>query len=557
MNHPLRRLILLEFEERLVSTISKLVPSGKWRPSPAYSCLIEKRSGGHRQLVFPSIVDTIVGRRLIDALEPGITKDDHGQTFCGRSHASTLREPGDYESWFELWLDYTSRIAEIAEAFGYAYVLETDIANFFPSIDRERAKELLSERTKAHPSLAELLFYCLETWLPRVEYKQTTGIPIETNDISRLVAHSYLKPIDKLFTDQEKYQYFRWVDDTVMFVPTRKDAEDLRHQHCRALSELNLTPNAAKSFIVDVREYQAGRHPEENRRISNLHKTSEGEFLDLVEDWYKRSPPDTPGWDRIAKRLYTSGRRYHFLGLREHLQKDLRSNPVLTRHALSYLQVFEVREDEVLEILRTWKSSTGAQRVEIAKFLCEARFDFKASKLLSVFSVGRIIQSDNDPAADYVKGLLLLLLHKHGTRKERERVLKWGSPSAIIDQQLLLHFCYVFTCTGELESNLLDRVRHVTNSDLELALQLCAAARAGQLDTRAKLLSMCLKVKNGFRTIEARHLPFVRLVLETGHYKDSSESWLKTAINSPKWPSRKWDPVVLQFLRHQFARLKL
>jgi hypothetical protein len=95
-------------------------------------------------------------------------------------------------------------------------VFDTDIADFFPSIDRRRAREFLASRTSAHPTLLSLLFACLEAWLPRFDYSPMTGLPIENNDVSRLVAHAYLKQVDRLFDEQDCI-YLRYVDDTVVF----------------------------------------------------------------------------------------------------------------------------------------------------------------------------------------------------------------------------------------------------------------------------------------------------------------------------------------------------
>jgi hypothetical protein len=98
-------------------------------------------------------------------LEPRITADDNGRAFCGRSHASSTRQPGDYGNWFQTWLDFTAEIAIAAKGERLAYVYDTDVADFFPSIDRARAKQFLAQRTGAHGSLIELIFYCLEAWL--------------------------------------------------------------------------------------------------------------------------------------------------------------------------------------------------------------------------------------------------------------------------------------------------------------------------------------------------------------------------------------------------------
>src|ERR1700730_937362 len=120
--HPLRAALLIEFEEELGEMISRLVIAGLWRPSSSYLCFTNKRSGNYRELVFPSLIDSVVGRRAIDVLEPRITADDNGRAFCGRSHASSTRQPGDYGNWFQTWLDFTAEIASAARGEQLAYV---------------------------------------------------------------------------------------------------------------------------------------------------------------------------------------------------------------------------------------------------------------------------------------------------------------------------------------------------------------------------------------------------------------------------------------------------
>jgi hypothetical protein len=120
--HPLRSAILIEFEEELSEMISRQVTASLWRPSASYLCFTHKRSGGYRELVFPGLVDSLVARRAIDVLEPKITADDAGRVFCGGSHANSNREPGDYENWFQTWIDYSSKIASAARGEKLAYV---------------------------------------------------------------------------------------------------------------------------------------------------------------------------------------------------------------------------------------------------------------------------------------------------------------------------------------------------------------------------------------------------------------------------------------------------
>src|SRR5262249_42334909 len=244
--HPVHAPVLMAYGEELAAVLSELVPNWRWTPERAYLCLALKRSHGYRELAFPGLVDSIVGRCIIDALEPFITNDDGQRTFCGRSHASSNKALGDYERWFSMWRDYSAKLSEEAERLGFTYVYDTDVSDFFPSIDRQRAREFLAHRTRAHPSMVSLLFACLEAWLPRFEYSVMTGLPIENNDVSRLVAHSYLKHIDSQFQGDECV-YLRYVDDTVIFAGSESDARELKQRHHLALRSIGLNPNAAKS----------------------------------------------------------------------------------------------------------------------------------------------------------------------------------------------------------------------------------------------------------------------------------------------------------------------
>ena len=67
VSHPLDRFVLLEYEEAMAQSISASVPAGTWTPSAAYVVLVAKATGSYRELSFPSLIDTIVGRREVES----------------------------------------------------------------------------------------------------------------------------------------------------------------------------------------------------------------------------------------------------------------------------------------------------------------------------------------------------------------------------------------------------------------------------------------------------------------------------------------------------------
>jgi hypothetical protein len=509
--HPLRSAVLIEFEEDLSEMISRLVIAGLWSPAASYVCFAHKRSGNYRELVFPCLIDSVVGRRAIDVLEPGITTDDNGRVFCGRSHASTTRQRGDYEDWFQTWLDFSSSIATAAKGERLAYVYDTDVADFFPSIDRPRAKQFLAQRTGAHASLIELVFYCLEAWLPRFNYMAMTGLPIEPNDISRLVAHNYLKIVDSDFPDTDRSRYVRYVDDSAIFVPDLKTAEDVKRRHHMSLRAIGLNPNAAKSEIMTVEEYEQRRHREVNLDIDRVFKSKdEKEFETLVTTWYDLREK-TENWDRVTKRLYRTARLRRWDVMNRFVVEDLQKAPQLTSTVVEYLLQLENADEYLDDVLRLWTREEGnAERlIQVARFVCDASFSSDASKRIADFAVGRVIGEDDRQGAGYARALLLLAVHKHGNREHREKIVAWASVDNLKDEQLRLHFLYVFVCRKELDEKLRSALVPLISSDIDLLLRLCAQALDGKVKRARKILNRYVRVRPNCRTIEARALPLL------------------------------------------------
>src|SRR5205823_5698686 len=135
------------------------------------------------------------------------------------------------------------------------------------------------------------------------------------NDVSRLVAHNYLKQVDRVFVARSDCVYLRYVDDTVIFTTSAKGADELKRSHHLALREIGLNPNAAKSEILAVADFEAKRHREFNAAIEETFRRKDTTVFEcLVEDWLSRTSEDE--WDQVTKRLYTFARQLKSHSLR-------------------------------------------------------------------------------------------------------------------------------------------------------------------------------------------------------------------------------------------------
>lgn len=549
VTHPLKKPLLIAFEEELCDQLADAVPHGRWSPTGAYLCLTLKRSGAFRELVFPTLIDGLVGRCLVDALEPSITEDDDGKTFSGRSHFSNVREPGDYDDWFAVWRDFTAAVDMAAERDGFAYVYDTDVNDFFPSIDRTKAMAMLAQRTGAHPSLLELLRYCLEAWLPRFQYSPMTGIPVECNDVSRLVAHNYLKSVDGLFKANKDCIYLRYVDDTIVFARTRKLALKLSRLHHLELRQLGLNPSSAKTQIMSVADFQAERHRDVNIALDGARRRRDVEALgQVIDDWYGRDRRATPGWDKITRKVYSLARQLRTDVLKPRVIDDVQRTPAVARTALYYLSRFNVGEAELQGLTRAAedKDLDLAVSIEITRCCADARFEGDCSADLAALALRQLAATDDErPGCGYLRAVWLLVSFKHGNRRQREEALRgWQS---FDDEQWRLHAILVAIAQGVLTLAQAGSACLLADSDLQLMLRLCGAAKQGILPDTRRVLNSCISTVNGAPSITARNLPLVTIIMNAPKHRGVREDWLREARRR-KGQRAITDPAVLRHL---------
>jgi hypothetical protein len=534
--HPVRAAVLIEFKDELTEMISQAVLAGGWSAERAYMCVSQKRAGTPRDLVFPSLLDTIVGRIIIDALEPDITDDDGDSTFSGRSHANANREPGDYESWFHVWRDFTASVERAAQKEGYAYVFSTDIADFFPTVDRQRAKQALAHRTQATPALLELLFHCLESWLPRYAYSTATGLPVEDNDVSRLVAHNYLKSLDARFTDIPNWVYLRY--DTIFVVRTEGEADQARAQHHKALRELGLNPNASKTEVLTTTEFERRRCRAMNLRLDRVQKNfQECELKELVLEAHGEVSALEDSRGHLLRRLYSIATANSSTCLLSHTVADLSdsTDPRLTYRVFKYLKSVP-NSIPLDELFRACSSTSAEQLIHWGGYLCDGAFPVsERSRLLECCLAGLRGQAQSQ-GCGYAKSLYLLALHKHADVGLRNEIHSWATGESFVDERLRLAYLYVATCRRELKPDLARKLRQWPSTDIELTLRLCEAASAGTLRSQKRILARMTSKCGRRPVLEAKYLPLLWAMVDGASVSrtrsglaQEMEAWLTSA----------------------------
>lgn len=158
------------------------------------------------------------------------------------------------KAWFKDWTSFTDLLSETcSDASVGNYVLTSDIANFYDTIDVNNLMDRIRSAVPDSSEIIALLGYFLKYWDRRIKgYSPSSkGIPQEIiSDASRILANFYLQPFDEKFINickAEGVVYIRWADDIVLFGSSPGKLERVMHQASRLLLNLGLNLNAAKT----------------------------------------------------------------------------------------------------------------------------------------------------------------------------------------------------------------------------------------------------------------------------------------------------------------------
>ncbi len=206
--------------ESRLSSISKDLKEGNYHFGPNRAAIIPKDNGKFRPLQIPEIADRIVLKGIAILLEEEL---------------APILKKGDRVSFaYQKKLGVKAAILKMLELYkeGYTIILEADIENFFPSVDR---KSLLDVIFKSLPdtSLNKLIEEGLNQKIEGLDKikaserklfsSNSTGIP-QGNPLSPLFSNIFLADFD----EQMKYAGFkviRYADDFIVMCKDHNEAK--------------------------------------------------------------------------------------------------------------------------------------------------------------------------------------------------------------------------------------------------------------------------------------------------------------------------------------------
>jgi group II intron reverse transcriptase/maturase len=226
--------------DRLLAELAGELREGRYRPLPARRVFIPKPgTAEQRPLSIPAVRDRIVQAACKIVLEPVFEADFLPCSFGFRPKRSA-------HDALQVVIDETWR--------GRRWVVETDIANCFEAIPKDRLIKAVEERV-CDQSLLTLLRVLLRAGVMEhgIVRHSVTGTP-QGGVISPVLCNVYLHRLDRVWDVREHGVLVRYADDALVLCKSRQQAEAALTRLRQLLADLGLEPKEAKTRIIHLEE---------------------------------------------------------------------------------------------------------------------------------------------------------------------------------------------------------------------------------------------------------------------------------------------------------------
>lgn len=434
--------------DAICTAIEAEVVSAAYIPRSPIRFLAEKSKGLCRQLVIPSVKDSLILQTLSDALWAEIRKkaptaksfyapDDHQFSKVVKGHSS---EYGPINAW----------LAFQETIFGFAkskkYIVVTDIANYYDSISYDHLRNILADYASVREHALDLLIYTLSCmlWQPDYMPRIPIGLPQAHLDAPRLLAHSFLFEIDELLSHTAGIDFARYMDDIDIGVDTIPDARKALRDLDLALQTRQIRLNSGKTRILT--EYQAYEHFKirenalldklsdriQNKLAAKLPPTSERRKVELaIRAGLRRGTFVDGNGGKILKRLINFSRQVR-ANVDDSIFYDFLTNwPALRQVVLTWWQSSATPEAK-LHLISLLLLDGGlvddAARMDVAVALVAARLPKNALVAGEIIKILYAL----DHTTNWGFYAKIWILSKYGTENELMKLIEttvslWGT----------------------------------------------------------------------------------------------------------------------------------
>ncbi len=267
-------------EEKFAAELCDLIADGTYAPSPNTAFIIRKNSGADRLVEQPGFRELIVQQYVLKTIG---------------DHFDRMFE--ECSIGFRKGISRQKAVEMIQEAIreGYTHVIESDIEDFFPSIDLNLLMQVIEYMLPAKDAcLKGLIRKCVSAgYVLNGSFTERTRGLAQGSPLSPVLANLYLDSFDEEVKSWN-VKMIRYGDDFVIMARSREEADAVLSRAESFLSFLGLRIKKEKTAI---KHYRDGF-----------------EFLGMTFDGYGEQPDDEE-WARLFKKPLYITEPYLFLAL--------------------------------------------------------------------------------------------------------------------------------------------------------------------------------------------------------------------------------------------------
>lgn len=436
----------LDYQRNLAAILGRIraeVLDGRYRPASPVFMLQEKKYGVPRRLAIPSAEDALVLQTLSDFMRPALlgASPDSEHAHYSRSHMPPTFEQLDDSfayPWWISWPRFQKQIWKFTQE--HDYLVTTDIANYFDCIPLSSLRSTLSALGDFRQDPLNLTFYVLEamSWRPYYMPASGVGLPQINFDAPRLLAHSYLYPVDRDLSAATNGSFARWMDDINAGVSSLADGKRILRDLELLLNSLGLRLNASKTQILSAEEATKHFWIRENARLNVISGivnfgTGSAASRKRTERWLRLKyraflrEEQIGNAEKLRKRYIGLFTRIQSGSLEREMPSLLASRPGLREHAFKYLRTlgFSISRYRIVRsFLLSGDASDDASVYRAASCLADWCLPKSGTTLAEVGGLGLMLLERGDGPTLVRLAAALLLVSKYGTHEQMKDLLR-------------------------------------------------------------------------------------------------------------------------------------
>jgi CRISPR-associated protein Cas1 len=227
-------------EDDYAAALVKEIVTETYTPAPNNAFMIKKKSGMERMVEQIPLKDLILQQYLLKTIDNEFERVFEPESIGFRKGISRQR---------------AVEMVQTALKSGYQFIIESDIDDFFPSVDLKTLGELLDYYIPQDDHLIKTLLNKIihNGYILNGAYHERIKGVAQGSPLSPLLSNLYLDYFDEKIKSWP-VRLIRYADDFIILTRTKEEAEEFLSKTEACLSEIGLKIKKEKTSIKNIRE---------------------------------------------------------------------------------------------------------------------------------------------------------------------------------------------------------------------------------------------------------------------------------------------------------------